>query len=172
MQNSGMSGPVRPCATSGGSRIAASPGIAVRDDKIKATGGAAIEPLNIFTIFAATLQDASFWTGLVTVFAFAQGRFSEKHVDADNIDPPLPARYFTSRFRYVSASLVFSGCYVLCYVGLIVAGSFPGFQEFLKPLFGTVGASAGGQSQAHQIGLTRLGATWLLMVDRAGTGYP
>jgi hypothetical protein len=144
--------------------MAASPGIAVRDDKIKATGGPAIEPLNIFTIFAATLQDASFWTGLVTVFAFAQGRFSEKHVDADNIDPPLPARYFTSRFRYVSASLVFSGCYVLCYVGLIVAGSFPGFQEFLKPLFGTVGASAGGQSQAHQIGTPAWAAMALMVI--------
>ncbi len=93
---------------------------------------------DILAILAATIRDISFWTGLVTVFAFSQGRFSEKQIDIENIDPPLPARYFTSRFRYQSSALVFSGTYVMLYVILIVGGSLPVFQDILKPLFGTV----------------------------------
>jgi hypothetical protein len=108
----------------------------------------------------------SFWTGLVTVFAFSQGRFAEKQVDVENIDPPLPARYFTSRFRYFSSALVFAGAYVILYVCLIVLGSLPALQDVLKPLFGSLtgsGAPAGDTAQSADIG-TPAWAAMVMMV--------
>ncbi len=80
----------------------------------------------------------SFWTGLTTVFVFSQGRFSEKQIDDENIDPPLPARCFTTRFRYYSSALVFAGVYVALFVCLIIIGSIPAFQDILKPVFGSL----------------------------------
>jgi hypothetical protein len=97
-----------------------------------------ISSLDILTILTATVRDASFWTGLATVFVFSQGRFSEKQIDDENIDPPLPARCFTTRFRYYSSALVFAGVYVALFVCLIIIGSIPAFQDILKPLFGSL----------------------------------
>jgi hypothetical protein len=86
----------------------------------------------------------------VTVFAFSQGRFSEKQIDIENIDPPLPARYFTSRFRYISSALVFAGAYVILYICLIIVGSLPAFQDVLKPLFGSLAGAPRGDAPSAQ----------------------
>jgi hypothetical protein len=120
----------------------------------------------ILTILAATVRDFSFWTGLVTVFAFALGRFSEKQFDEENIDPPLPSRYFTSRFRYYSSSFVFAGVYAFLYVSLILLGSIPVFQGFLKTFFGS--ASSMGASQPNvEIGTPAWAAMVIVVIAPA-----
>lgn len=93
--------------------------------------------LNLYAIVVATVQDISFWTGLLTVFAFSQGRFSEKQGDEEETDPPLPNRYFTSRYRYYSSAALYSGVFVGIYCALIVIGSVPALQDDLKQLFGS-----------------------------------
>ncbi len=90
----------------------------------------------------ATVQDISFWTGLATVFAFSQGRFSEKQGDEEETDPPLPNRYFTSRFRYYSSAALYSGVFVAIYCALIVVGSIPALQDDIKDIFGSLAGSA------------------------------
>ncbi len=90
----------------------------------------------------ATVQDISFWTGLATVFAFSQGRFSEKQGDEEETDPPLPNRYFTSRFRYYSSAALYSGVFVAIYCALIVVGSVPALQDDIKVIFGSLAGTA------------------------------
>lgn len=101
-------------------------------------GGDPNSSINVLTIIAATIRDYSFWTGLLTVFAFALGRFNERYIDEKNIDPPLPARYFTSRYRYYSAACIFSSAYVFFYVFLIVLFSFQFLQVVWISLFPSV----------------------------------
>ena len=125
--------------------------------------------LDLFSILVATLQDVSFWTGLLTIAAFSQGRFSEKQLDHEELDPPLPARSFTSRFRYHSAASLYMGAFVALYCALVVVGSMPGLQGVLKDLFGSFKAVDGaaltddGGSGALEIG-TPAWAAMVLMV--------
>lgn len=109
----------------------------------------------------ATVQDISFWTGLATVFAFSQGRFSEKQGDEEETDPPLPNRYFTSRFRYYSSAALYSGVFVAIYCALIVVGSIPALQDDIKVIFGSLAGSAA--SSEDEIG-TPAWAAMLIMV--------
>lgn len=89
-------------------------------------------------ILYTTLKDLSFWTGFVTVFAFAMGRFDEKQHDQMELDPPFPNRCFTSRFRYLSTALIYALIYLCLYSILVIAGSIPYLQGLLTQLFGSV----------------------------------
>ena len=117
--------------------------------------------MDLYAIVVATIQDISFWTGLLTVFAFSQGRFSEKQGDEEETDPPLPNRYFTSRFRYYSSAALYSGIFAAIYCVLIVVGSVPAFQDDLKVIFGSLAGSA--PSGDAEIG-TPAWAAMLIMV--------
>lgn len=105
----------------------------------------------------------------MTVFAFSQGRFSEKELDAENIDPPLPARYFTSRFRYYSSAFVFAGVYVFLYIALIFIGSTPALQGTLKTLFGSLSGAdlssgAAPPERAPEIGTPAWAAMMMMVI--------
>jgi hypothetical protein len=119
------------------------------------------QTLDLYSIVVATVQDISFWTGLATVFAFSQGRFSEKQGDEEETDPPLPNRYFTSRFRYYGSAALYSGVFAAIYCALIVVGSVPALQGNLKVIFGSLAGSA--PSADDEIG-TPAWAAMLVMV--------
>lgn len=93
-------------------------------------------------IVSTTLRDVSFWTGFLTIFLFASGRFNEKQQDDLEFDPPFPNRCFTTQFRYMSTALIYALFHVAVYGGLVLAGSIPNFQGVLKELFGEVGKVA------------------------------
>src|SRR5215211_632616 len=94
--------------------------------------------MDLLAILRATMQDSSFWIGFFTVWVFAHGRFNERLIDDEELDPPLSARCFTSRFRYGISALVYAVTYLLIFGVLIFLGSVPEFQPYLKTLFGEV----------------------------------
>ncbi len=99
------------------------------------------EDLSFLKILLTTLKDLSFWTGFVTIVAFSMGRFNEKVLDDEELDPPLPNRCFTSRFRYASSALIYVLVYLVIYSGFVIAGSIPALQEPLTELFGSLDVS-------------------------------
>lgn len=119
--------------------------------------------LTLWKILVATIQDASFWAGLVTVLAFSQGRFSEKQADEE--DPPLPARYFTSRFRYYGSAVLYSGVFIAVYCVLIIVGSVPAFQVVLVDLFGSLKFPATSLAQPGATSKAEIGSpAWAAML--------
>ncbi|MCI0430344.1 MAG: hypothetical protein L0210_07370, partial [Rhodospirillales bacterium] len=94
--------------------------------------------VQLITILGHIVADPSFWIGLVTVLMFSLARFNERQRDEEEIDPPIPTRAFTTRFRYQLAALTYAGCYSLGYGGLIILGSFPFSQDILIGLIGAI----------------------------------
>jgi hypothetical protein len=102
---------------------------------------------------------------------FSQGRFNEKQIDDKEPDPPLPIIYFTSRFRFYSASFVYSGVYTAFYCAFILVGSIPALQPALKDLFGALDTSklaasgtSGTDAAAPQIGTPAWAAMVIMVV--------
>jgi hypothetical protein len=89
-------------------------------------------------VIGTVISDVTFWIGLGSVILFAYSRFNVSLPDTDELSPPLSPRTFTTNFRFQLAALVYVGIYVFVYFFLLVAGSFPGLQEPLIKLFGTV----------------------------------
>ncbi|MBE0529712.1 MAG: hypothetical protein IH626_02735 [Rhodospirillales bacterium] len=112
--------------------------------------------LSFLKILFTTLKDLSFWTGFVTIVAFSMGRFNERVLDDEELDPPLPNRCFTSRFRYASSALIYVLVYLTIYSTFVVGGSIPALQGPLTELFGSLNVS-------EQIG-TPAWAAMILMV--------
>jgi hypothetical protein len=94
--------------------------------------------VRLITILGEIVADPSFWIGLTTVLMFSLARFNERQRDEEEIDPPIPARAFTTRFRYQLAALTYAGCYALGYGALIILGSFPFSQDILIGLIGAI----------------------------------
>lgn len=89
-------------------------------------------------ILGVLLADPSFWIGLVAVGMFGWTRFNDRQWDEEEIDPRIPTRSFTTRFRYHLAALTYTGAYGILYVALIVLGSFPFSQRLLVEFIGTI----------------------------------
>lgn len=97
-----------------------------------------------FGILSATIQDWPFWTGFGTIALYSLSRFNEKYHGEEEVDPPLPNRCFTTRFRFYSTWLVYCLFFLIAYSLLIVFGSIPRFQDLLKELVGSVAQHGGG----------------------------
>lgn len=85
-----------------------------------------------------SLAEPSFWMGMILVFLFAQSRFQVTKLGGDEIDPPVAARSFTTRFRYLVAASTYVGVYQFIYCGLLSIGSFPFLQNLLTELIGSL----------------------------------
>ena len=92
-----------------------------------------------YALLSAIISDAAFWVGLTTVAVFAAGRFNERRVDTEkDLDPPLTAHCFTTRFRFNSALVMYVLVYCGFYGALIFGFSFEVFQNFFKEFFGPI----------------------------------
>ena len=87
--------------------------------------------VELITTLGRIVADPSFWIGLIAVLMFSLTRFNERQRDEEEIDPPIPTRAFTTRFRYQLAALTYAGCYSLGYGGLIILGGFQFSQAIL-----------------------------------------
>jgi hypothetical protein len=85
-----------------------------------------------------SLAEPSFWMGMILVFLFAQSRFQVTKLGGDEIDPPVAARSFTTRFRYFVASATYVGVYEFIFCALLSVGSFPFLQKMLTSLVGSL----------------------------------
>ncbi len=85
-----------------------------------------------------SLSDQAFWIGFGLVLLFAVSRFAVTQERSDDIDPPLVARSFTTRFRYYLSAAAYVGCYEALYIVLVAFGSFPEFQELLEQWIGSL----------------------------------
>lgn len=92
----------------------------------------------IIQTWGLLLGDVSFWIGLTAVVTFSWTRFNERQTDESEIDPPIPSRSFTTRFRYQLAAVTYAGSYGFVYVILIVLGTIPAFQGVLKDYIGAI----------------------------------
>ena len=85
-----------------------------------------------------SLAEPSFWVGMVLVFLFAQSRFQVTKMGGDEIDPPVAARSFTTRFRYFVAAATYVGVYEFIFCALLSIGSFPFLQKLLTSVIGSL----------------------------------
>lgn len=110
----------------------------------------------------ATLSDLSFWIGLIVVTVFAIERFGRWDADIEELDLNIPARSFTTRFRYNFAALAYSGIYSALYIGLIFLSAFPQLQDILKHWLGEIGANIEDQASiATPLGAAMVSTTVL-----------
>ncbi|MBS9405412.1 hypothetical protein KG088_17530 [Halomonas sp. TRM85114] len=93
----------------------------------------------------ATMRDYSFWIGMVAVFVFAWDRFGQQQVEIDQLGLPVSLRFFTTRFRYNFAAVVYSGIYATVYSALVSLSAFPAAQEVIMQWLGAVGNGVGDQ---------------------------
>lgn len=95
----------------------------------------------------ATMRDYSFWIGMVAVFVFAWDRFGQQQVEVDQLGLPVSLRFFTTRFRYNFAAVVYSGIYATVYSALVSLSAFPAAQDVIMQWLGAVRNGVGDQSE-------------------------
>lgn len=94
----------------------------------------------------ATMRDYSFWIGMVVVFVFAWDRFGQQQCEIDQLELPVSLRFFTTRFRYNFAAVVYGGVYATIYSALVCLSAFPAAQEVIMQWLGAVENGVGDQS--------------------------
>ncbi len=94
--------------------------------------------MKVLDTLGRSLNDSAFWIGFLLVLLFAANRFAVTEERSDDIDPPLAARSFTTRFRYHLSAAAYVGCYEVLYIALVAFGSFPEFQELLTQWIGSL----------------------------------
>lgn len=98
------------------------------------------------------LAEPSFWIGLVLVLLFANNRFATTKLSVDALDPPVMARSFTTRFRYLVAAASYVGVFAFIYFTLVSIGSFVAFQEFLTKAMGALSIDGESTTNGNKIG--------------------
>lgn len=89
-------------------------------------------------VLSVLLADPSFWIGLSAVWMFGWTRFNDRRWDEEEVDPRIPTRSFTTRFRYQLAALTYTGTHGLLFVALIVLGSFPFSRRLVVEFIGAI----------------------------------
>ena len=91
-----------------------------------------------FQTLGQSVSDSAFWVGFVLVAVFAYSRFAISKDSSDEIDPPLVARSFTTRFRYYMGASTYVGLYEFLFVMLVGLGSFQFLQDLLTKWIGSL----------------------------------
>ena len=98
------------------------------------------------------LAEPSFWIGLALVLLFANNRFAATKLNVDRFDPPVTARSFTTRFRYLVAAASYVGVFAFIYFILVSIGSFETFQTLLQKAMGALSIDGEAATNGNAIG--------------------
>ena len=98
------------------------------------------------------LAEPSFWIGLALVLLFANNRFAATRLNVDRFDPPVTARSFTTRFRYLVAAASYVGVFAFIYFILVSIGSFQTFQTILQKAMGALSIDGEAATNGNAIG--------------------
>jgi len=104
-----------------------------------------------FKNFGQSLSDWPFWMSAITVIVFARNRFSLQSASKEafgTLDPPVPSRSFTTRFRYRMSEFIYATIYWIFYILLVSFGSIEQFQTFLQTVIGTLNIEGSGTKVA------------------------